>query len=240
MREVTNLAWPASPYSSAHRPIARPTRLLTGLSISRNAWAAVHLPVHRTRTPNAAAARLGVHAVQLDPGDDPAGWQVLDRLLLAARRRAVAIAGLNLHAGLDHARTSLADAGTHHPGLGALLPEWPTPTPAAPGAGADRAQLLELAQADLPAQAAATLTRYHQPLDQPSHQPVDPDPGPELLPSLVTAAATVALTAATWTDRYTLGDDPPLTVLLDDTIGDQLVFDRSGADAPAEDTGSLR
>jgi hypothetical protein len=234
MREVTNLAWPTSPYSSTHRPISTPTRLLTGLWIGAHAWAAVHLPVHRTRALDAAAARIGVHAVAVDETTNVDGWRILDRLLLASRRQAVAIAGLDLRPNLHNAQECLAADSVRAPGIGALLPEWPDPTPAPPAARAARAQLLELAAAQLPAGASDLLGRYTSPTS--AAVPASPSG----LSPAVTAATAIALTAAVWTARYVLPKDLSLGELLDAAIGDQLTFRQTGADPVAAGEEPLR
>jgi hypothetical protein len=230
MREVTNLAWPASPYSSTHRPIATPTRLLTGLWIGTHAWAAVHLPVHRTRALDAAAARIGVHAVGVDDATRVDGWRILDRLLLSGRRQAVAIAGLDLRPNLDHVHERLGADGARAPGIAALLPDWPDPTPAPPAAQAARAQLLDLAAAQLPRDAWDLLGRYTVAAAVP----------PSGLPSAVTTATVIALAAAVWTERYVLPEDLNLAALLGAAIGDQLTFQQTGADPLAAGEEPLR
>lgn len=245
IREVTNLAWPQSTYSSAHRPISTPTRLLTGLWIGPQGWAAVHLPLHRTRTLDAATARLGIQATghhrspTIDDTDtngdiagDPHLWAGLDRLLLAARRQAIAVAGLQLAVPLQRAHQHLAHAGARAPGIASLLPEWPNPSPAPPDPVTARARLLELAHADLPDAAAALLARHTATPRR------TPRTGTHDMAAGVAAAAAAALAAATWISAYDLDENLDLAVLLEDTIGDQLTFTREASNAavPAEDS----
>jgi hypothetical protein len=236
MREFTNLAWPASPYSTAHRPVQRPMRLLTGLAIGASGWAAVHLPAHRTRTLDAAQARLGIHAVLLPRSGiadgtvtpdsvsaEVSGWLVLDRLLLAARRQAAAIAGDGLGEDLARVAHRVTTCGyADCPGVAALLPEWPAygSTPARAVTG--HAQLLELDSISLADPAAKVLARYAHPELKINGTEDGPDDG--YLTALVARAAAIALAAASVNHQYNL--DPSLNVLtlLDVAAGDLLAF----------------
>ncbi|GAB4077535.1 hypothetical protein GCM10028781_23010 [Nostocoides australiense] len=227
VREVTNLAWPQSPYSSAHRPIPTATRLLTGLWISPSGWAAVHLPLHRTRILDAATARLGIQAAALPDASAredlaEAGahlWSCLDRLLLAARRQAVAVAGIHLAVPLQRVHQHLARTAVRAPGIASLLPEWPTPTYAPPEAEVARARLLELADADLPQAAADLIARYATTPRGWSGAGAHHEAA-----AGVEAAAAVALAAASWIGAYRELERLDFTAVLEEAIGDQLTF----------------
>lgn len=241
MREVSSLAWPASPYTSAHRPIARHQLLLTGVVIGADGWAAVHLPVHRTRTMSAATVAVGVHAVLIDDlapstgeaelgeqarvvgsGDsDAGGWLILDRLLLAARRQAAAVAGDGLGPHLDTVWARLHEAGHAAAGIGSLRREWPAPGQAPARATAGRAQLLELEGQALPGPAEILVQEYPVPTATGTRA------GPaaqRYLIELVAAAAAVALAGAAASGRYDLGAGVDLPWLLDAAAGDLLAF----------------
>jgi hypothetical protein len=225
MREVTNLAWPQAAYSTKHRPIQQEIRLLTGLAIGAEGWAAVHLPVHRTRTLTLTGARLGIHAVhQPDEGParspmppDVAGWLVLDRLLLAARRQATAIAGDDSREDLARVVRLIAAGGLGSaPGLSTLLPEWPSVGSVPARATASRAQLIELQGQALPP-GAAVLAQYPTP-----H--LGWGTGEEYLIAMIAAATAVALAAAELTGRYSLTGRFAVPDLLDSAAGDLLPF----------------
>jgi len=222
MREVSNLAWPASPYSSAHRPIHRHVHLLTGLAIGPTGWAAVHLPTHRTRTLTAADARFGIHAAITDEALNPSAhggaWVVLDRLILAARRQAAAIAAHSLVKSLTRLTRHPCPVDVSYPGIASLLPEWPECGRLPTSTGPSRAQLIELDGLILYARSAALLSAYPDP--QPTSDADD------CLAALVTRAAVTALVAAQATGRYDLSADLDLPELLDTAAGDLLTFTR--------------
>lgn len=214
MREFTNLAWPTSPYSSAHRPIPRRTRLLTGIAIGNQTWATVHVPLQPGRLHSVDTACLGIHAAHQEDPLDPGIWQVLDRILLAGRIQATALAGLDLPTGLAHVRDRLEEHTLRVPGAHSLIVEWPAPTAGpVPRASGARAQLLELSAADLPPGAAALLAQN----PPPTQGSVD-----QVVADAVAHAAAIALAGAVWAGCYLLSEDLDLRQMLDIAIGDQL------------------
>jgi hypothetical protein len=213
MREVSNLGWPASPYSCAHRPAQRHQLLLTGLAIGSGGWAVAHLPVHRTRTLGTAEIRFGIHAV-LDPGG-AVGWLILEKVLLAAHRQAVALAGDRLKDRLNAVSARMDVPGLPCPGIRALDAEWPPPGAVLTKASAGRAQLIELDGLALPPAAGSLLAQY----PVPAGQGRDEDP---YLAGLVASAAAISLAAAALTGRHTIDAGVDLPPLLDAAAGDLL------------------
>ncbi|MER5382330.1 hypothetical protein ABT040_18970 [Streptomyces sp. NPDC002688] len=137
MLERTNLGWPETPFGSVTRPVQKPARWLTGLSLL---WgesgdeavlmgaATVFMKVHRTRSllVSANLANFGYRVLLPDGmGQNPAIVAQLDTLLVQARREAQIIAW---HNGADdlHVLQNLPRAGgePRHPGADAVAAAW--------------------------------------------------------------------------------------------------------------------
>lgn len=277
MHEISSLTWPTAPYSSAHRPIQRTTHLLTGLALQLPStavcpgnrrpasaiapdapaqpvgWAVVHVPVHRTRTIEAAAARFGIHAAVSEGANDVGEcWLSLDKILLAGRRQAVALAGLDLRADVQSVSRQLqVHAGHRGTGVTALLSDL-----AVTSDGVRRrrqaAELIDLAEIALSEPARNLLERH------PARVPAAPaartgaragvrdrrvmeDRSNRRLAALVAHAAAVALAAAGATDRYVLRAEVDLLSALDAEAGDLLPFrELAPSYAGGHDTGATR
>ena len=149
MSDVSTLAWPASPYTSAHRPIRRRGRLLTGLALAPpstlgspgGGWAVAHLRTHPTRALDIPSTGVQIGLQVITCQDDALrGWQVLDRLLRAARRQAAAVAGAALGPPLKTLCEHLRHLQSPAPGITALATTWSDP----PLPSAHLAELIEL------------------------------------------------------------------------------------------------
>lgn len=235
MREITTLSWPTAPYSTAHRPVQRTTRLLTGIAVSAPAdhdpphvlagWALAHIPVHRTRALPASGSRVGVHAaVESAPGE-PRCWAVLDQVLLAGRRQAVALAAVDLTGTLERAVRRARRAGARPGrGLASLLDDSGGPAPGT-------ATLLDLDPSTVDDGCRALLSAH--PLrgwtDIHPHASSQ-DPMLRFLAGMITHATAVAWAAGALTGRLELKVGPDghaaaddLLAVLDQEAGDVLL-----------------